>query len=333
MKICVYFQPKPKKDIYEGRRLRKSIKGALEILDIPYAKHLMDTYDIAHFISIDDELKITETKEAGIPVIFSALYCENDDSARVLTYSKEGEPSLSLKAVRTLNKVDVVLVNDEASKVVLEKNGVKTRIEIVSPGVNTSRFNFTSKLEADIFYHYYQIDENRKFAVIVGDYKHKPTLKNLISIAKACPELTFFALGEMRFRTLTHIRRLMPHNLRLYPLANDEIYCSMMDKASLYLDINNKYPSPITLLDAAASKTQIISLNSSELNNEMLTNLKAYITKTPDEVIKVIKGVMSGELENTSNEAYEFAKAHSLSNVGQDLVKIYQSLLGGNKND
>ena len=63
MKICVFFQPKDKYDNFEGMRLRKSIKGALELVDVPYSRNIIDNYDIIHFVSPDDELKINDAIE------------------------------------------------------------------------------------------------------------------------------------------------------------------------------------------------------------------------------------------------------------------------------
>ena len=103
MKICVYFQPTIENDNFEGMRLRKNIKGALELHNIPYAKNLLDTYDIVHFMSLDDEAKIIDAKEANIPIVFSALYCENDNAARILQ-DKNGIKTLSPKALKILNK-------------------------------------------------------------------------------------------------------------------------------------------------------------------------------------------------------------------------------------
>ena len=86
MKPCIYFSPKANKDNFEGARLRKNIKGALEIKNIDYAKSIFDRHDLVHFISLDDESKIDDALENNIKVVFSALTCENDPAARILSY-------------------------------------------------------------------------------------------------------------------------------------------------------------------------------------------------------------------------------------------------------
>jgi 1,2-diacylglycerol-3-alpha-glucose alpha-1,2-glucosyltransferase len=326
MKVCVYFQPKNKKEYFEGFRLRKNIKGALEIVDIPYAKDIIDSYDVMHFLSLSDELKINDAKEMGIPTVFSALNCESDDSASILTEKKDGY-ALSLKAIRTLNQVDVVLVSDQASKDLLIENGITTRIEIVTPGVNLSRFEFTSNLEEDIFYNYYQLEKQQKFVVIIGKYDDANKRKALYEIARLCPMYRFYYFGNARLTKLARIQYSVPNNLRLCPLANNEIYCSMMKKASIYLALDNSKHSPITLLDAAASKSQIVALAPTLLNEELLNDLHAYVGNNTKEVSEIINRLYTGDLKSTVDKAHVYAQKNSLMELGKRLKQIYESVL------
>ena len=92
MKVLVYFQPNSKRDIFEGARIRNTIKGALEIAETRYTSSLYDSYDVAHFLSPDDEFKINVALEKGVPVVVSALFGENDPAARFLNHkSKDGK--------------------------------------------------------------------------------------------------------------------------------------------------------------------------------------------------------------------------------------------------
>ena len=45
MKALIYFQPGNKYDNYEGARMRKTIKGALEVVDMQYTSNIYDEYD------------------------------------------------------------------------------------------------------------------------------------------------------------------------------------------------------------------------------------------------------------------------------------------------
>ena len=50
MKVLISFRVNHKFDNFEGARVRKSIKGALELNEQPYTTSNVDYYDIAHLI-------------------------------------------------------------------------------------------------------------------------------------------------------------------------------------------------------------------------------------------------------------------------------------------
>ena len=331
MKICVFFQPKDKYDNFEGMRLRKTIKGALELVDVPYSRNIIDNYEIIHFVSPDDEVKINDAYEAGIPIVFSALMSETDIATRLSELSKSGLTVLSARALRILNKVNLVLVCDEASKKFLVDNGVKTKIDIVPLGVNLARFEIPSQLSSDIFYNYYQLPKDSKFIVSVGSYEDKDKFKSLCEIARFCPNYYFYYFGRSKSKKSPPKIKNTPKNLKFHLLTNDEIYCSMMKNASIYLAFDNRRHSPITLLDAAASRTQIVALNPVYRNDELLNKLHAYRGDSTPEVGSIITNIMNGNLEKHVEEAYEFAHENSLRKLGIALKKEYASLLKGEK--
>ena len=99
MKICVYFQPTIENDNFEGMRLRKNIKGALELHNIPYAKNLLDTYDIVHFMSLDDEAKIIDASQlrSDVVQILSTVEMKNLANGMVMKYTIVSESEANLR--------------------------------------------------------------------------------------------------------------------------------------------------------------------------------------------------------------------------------------------
>ena len=327
MKACIYFEPQAKKDNFEGTRLRKNIKGALELENLPYAKNFLDSYDLVHFISIKDEMKIADLKEAGVPIVFSALMCESDENARVMEL-KNNVNTLSPKALRVLNKVDRIFVGDETSKNLLLRAGVNTKISIVTPGVNLSRFEFTNEAEDQIFQQYYQLERDSKIVVTIGTYENKEIISKFIEIASKCPKYKFFYFGPDKSpRWVYRISKKLPANIKLATILNDEIYCSLMKQAKVYLLLDNSRHCPITLLDAAASKTQIVALKPLDYNEELLKEMRARVCEDADDAAKTIEGILEGKIPSTTKEAYKFAKDNSLANLGKTLRKEYEEVL------
>ena len=169
MKALIYFQPGSKYDNYEGTRMRKTIKGALEVVDMQYTSNIYDEYDVAHFISPNDESKMNLVLERGIPCIVSALFGEDDPSVSFLKYrrDKDGKRITTLRnrSIRMLNKATLVLVPSESAKEYLIENKIETPIEVCPPGVNLARFNFSRDDEKELFYRYFREDKNKKIRV------------------------------------------------------------------------------------------------------------------------------------------------------------------------
>lgn len=327
MKVCIYFEPKENKNNFEGARLRKNIKGALELENIPYSKNFLDTFELVHFISTKDETNIDDLKENNVPVVFSALMCENDETARIMEV-KNGTSIVSSRAIRVLNKVDRIFVSDETSKNILLRAGITTPIRIVTPGVNLSRFEFVDKIQDDIFYQYYQLESGAKYVISIGSYEDKATIQKFVEIASKCPKYKFFYFG--RGASAHHVYRKtkkLPSNVKLATIMNDEVYCSMMKNAGIILNLENSRHNPISLLDAAASKTQIIALKPLGYNEEILKDMRAYMCEDIDEVAKLINGIFEEKIPNTIKDSYSFAKKNSLASLGKILREEYAQII------
>ncbi len=333
MKVCVYFEPSENRDNFEGARLRKNIKGALEIEGIPYSTNVIDKYDLIHFISIKDEEKINDAIEQGIPTVISTFVCENDVTARI-TSVKNDIVGLSAKAIRVLNRVNRVFVPNTTGKEFLLNHGITSKIDVVTPGVKLSRFIITNQIEDDVFYKYYQLEKNAKYIVSIGTYDDKERLKTLKEVALRMPNYKFFFFGVGRDAKKIYKTKNVPSNLKLSIFMNDEVYCSMIKNASIYLSLDNSKHSPLTLLDAAASKTQIVALEPLSYNEQILNETHAYTCDTIGKVIETLNGLLNGTLDYHTDEAYEFAKENSIEKLGESLKKEYtEILLEGKGND
>ncbi len=330
MKVCVYFEPILKRDNFEGARLRKSIKGALEAINIPYTKNIIDSYDVIHFLSSNDEAKINDSVENGIPTVFSALYCEGDEGTRLTIYN-ENKHVLTFKAKRILDRVDLVFVPSNSAKEFLLQNGVDNNIVVLPVCVNKERFKISDKIIDGLFYSYFQMPRDAKYVVAIGDYTNKNTITILSSIASLCSQYTFFFCGQTKKNSLYNMRKKVPDNLRLNPIMSEEIYRSMMKNASLYLAIDNEKFSPMSLFDAACAKTQIIALEPLLYNREILISLGAIVATNLDDLATKIIEYMDGKIPSNTNKAYAYANRHSLLKLGKDLEKNYLKIIDNKK--
>lgn len=334
MKAFVHFQVNPKNDDFEGARLRKTIKSALEMNNIPYTDTLMDDFDVAHFMYIEDESVIEELKERHIPIIVSALYCENDPHASYLDYKvKKGERSCSIKskAIKFLEKVDLILVPNEASKAILEEAGIKTRMEVCQLGVNFTRFDFSRDDEKDIFYRYFSCDKDKTIVVSVGN----EYLEGLSSTVKAANEFKdvnfyYFYKREHGVRLSKEDQKILtnlPRNVFLTKLIPDDVYRSALINADVYLSLGYKPAGVITILEAMAAKCQLIVRDQELLKDIAVDQETAYVASYSETLVDLIKDYLSGELKPTIEKAYKVARKNDISAFGKKLNAIYQGLL------
>ncbi len=334
MKICVYFNPRIENDNFEGTRLRKTIKGALELSNVPYTSSTIDNYEIIHFLSLNDEAKINDALENGKKVVFSALYCEDDKTTKC-TYEKNEEIKLLDKAKRIFNRLDLIMVPTSGAKDFLIKEGIKTSIKVIPLSVNKERFQINNRLDEELFYNYFQIDKVTKYICTVGDYTNNKTITTLSSIAALSPKYIFFFFGQTKGKysasTLYRLKKKVPTNLKLCPVMSDEIYCSMMKNAQMYFAFDKKKFTSIALFDAASSKTQIITIEPLGNNASLLEDLGSLVAKDINDLATIINSYMEGNINSTINKAYNYACRHSLKVFGKNLKTTYEKLLEGDK--
>ena len=339
MKVLVYFQPSRKNDNFEGTRMRKTIKGALEVIDVKYTSNLYDEYDVAHFMSPDDENKLNIVLERKVPVIVSALFGEDDPSTRFLVYkNKDGKRTTSLKAkaLKMLNKANLVLVPCESAKDFLIANGVNSPIEIVVPGVNLARFNFSREDEKELFYRYFREDKNKKLVMAIGEYTNNMEgIHALINAAKKREDAVFYYIGCETFTAnygkCKKIIKSAPKNVYFKALLPDDIYRSMLLNADVFMLPGYHLSGIVSIEEAMAANCQLI-VRKSAIFPEFLKNEKtAYIAEFSETLTSLCLDYLDKKIKPTIEEAYRKISLYNLENFGQQLNNIYKTLIAKNK--
>ena len=333
MKVLVSFQPNSKALDFEGVRLRKTIKGALEMADVEYTTSIVDKYDVVHLISPEDETKLNDAKENNIPVIVSALYCENDPLASYLEHkSKDGERTteLSSKALRFLNKADLVLVPSALSRDFLVDSGVTTDISISAPGVNISRFDYSREDEKAIFHRYFREDPKRKLVLGLGEYDGTMEgISAFITAGKMCPEALFYYIGRetipgvYKSPKLRKIFNSAPKNVKFINVIPDDIYRSALLNAEIFVVPGYKTAGVMSIMDAMAAKCQIIARKQAVFPDFLVDGKTAYLGEFSETIASLIKDYLTGKLKPTTDEAYAFASKCNLKATGEQFRWFY----------
>ena len=340
MKALVYFQPNPKFDNFEGTRMRKIIKGALEMVETQHTSNILDDYDVAHFMSPNDESKMNIAIERKIPVVISALFGEDDPFTRFLDYkSKDGNrtSTIKAKALKMMNKANLVLVPTESAKEFLTNNGVTAPIEVSIPGVNLSRFDFSREDEKQLFYRYFVEDENKKLVLALGEYSNNMEgVHAFINAAEKKPDVNFYYVGcetfEANYGRAKKIIKNSPKNVHFVNIVPDDIYRSMLLNADVFMLPGYHLTGIVSIEEAMASKCQLI-VRKTAVFPEFLKNEKtAYIAEFSETLTSLCIDYLDGKLKPTTDEAYQKITEHSLMNFGRQLLDIYNKQIQATKN-
>ena len=339
MKVLVYFQPSPKHDNFEGARMRKTIKGALEVIDVKYTSNLYDDYDVAHFLSPDDENKLNIALERKVPIIVSALFGEDDPCSRFLNYkSKDGKRTITLKtkSLRMLNKADLVLVPCESAKEFLVNNGVEKPIEVLLPGINLARFNFSREDEKELFYRYFREDKNKKLVMAVGEYSNNMEgINALINAAKKREDTMFYYIASeslsTNFGKTKNIIKNAPRNVHFKTILPDDIYRSMLLNADVFMLPGYNLTGVVSIEEAMAANCQLIVRKSAVFPDFLKNEDTAYLAEFSETLTSLCLDYLDKKIKPTTEKAYQTITTRNLNTFGQGLLKIYENVMNNHK--
>lgn len=337
MKVLVLYKPNKKYDNFEGARMRKSIKGALELQNINHVDNKVDFFDVGHIISPNQDSEINEIHDNGAPAVVSALYAESDGNVSYLEKKpNEKKSSLTTKAFKFLNKADLVLVPCESAKSLLLNSGITSRVEVCYPGVNLTRFDFSKENETEIFYRYYREDKNKKLVLSVGEYDRKMEgINAFINAARKCPNAVFYYVGRYDGRTKSRLRfkkffKKFPKNVHFVDVPPDDVYRSALLNASIFMVTTYKITGVTSLVEAMAAKAQIIARKSAIFEGFLEDGITAHMGEFSETLSSLVRDFLDGKIKPTTIQAYQQVERHHLTNFGEDLINYYQLAIQNN---
>ncbi len=333
MKVLIDFAPGPRLDRYVGTRLRKNLKGALELSGTNWVESMFAEPDIVHYLSPEDEGKANEAHQEGAKVVVSALYSEADQVTRFLSRGNDGFPLLKGKAERLLEGADLVLVPSEKCVSILREAGLNNpSVQVLTPGVNLARFDVHSDIEKSIFRRYFRLEPEIPYCLSSGSLEDEKRIAILSELASALPSLNFYYLGVPRkgpanHRYLKRKNKKTPRNLVISDIVEDDVYRSGVFGALAYLSFASNDSDEMMALEAMAAKTTVLALGTPNWSNALLEGKGHRLLKDLDGLQKAISSLSRGRGSKTIIEGYREAKARSLEELGTGLLALYRGLL------
>ena len=336
MQILVYSVRNESFSNFDWERHVKTIKGSLEMANVNYTTLHLGGYEIAHLTTPLMDNRLNEVYEQNKLIVISALYTENDAYGSFLeldSSENKFEANISNKTVTFLNKANLILVPNERATEFLQNNGVTTPIKVVIPGVNLSRFAYSSDDEKDIFYRYFKEDRNRKIVIARGEFqKTADGLGAFINAAKKSPNVAFYYLAnsETNKKVTLSIKRKMkeaPKNAHFFINVPYDVYKSALINAEILLLPGYNPPSIINVLDGMAAKCQIISRKHNILEGYIENEVTGYTAEYSETLGILVREVLNGDIKPTTEKAYEFVQDKTLEKYGEQLKEIYNELI------
>ena len=332
MRILVSFKPREMYDNFEGARLRKSIKGALEVSNIPYVNEETDDFDIAHFVSPIDEKAIDSCIKRNIPVVVSALYCESDKSASFTKYTsnrKGRKEVLTKQAKSVLQKASIITVPSENAKQFLIESGITVPVEVVYPTINLTRFP-QDGAEKEIFYRHYQEEDDRKLVVCLGSYESIDGINAYVKLAKRYPNILFYYFSQDSRRLKFKIKRLVKKsspNVKFKQIPQDDIYRSAIINASIFTYFGYSTIGITTVFEAMAARCDVV-LRKQQLFEDILRDgVDCHVGEYSETIASIIKDLLDGTITSTKEKSLELVSSLGLEVFGKRLKEIYSKLL------
>lgn len=340
MRILVHFEPNRTTE-FEGTRLRKTIKGALELSEIEYTTALFDVFDVAHFMSPDDLLSTRYAIENATPVVTSALYTEDDDAARYLDtkLKRDGSHKITLrqKGLRLLNNSNVVMVPTQKCKEELINFGVTSDIKVIPPSVNLARFNFSRDDEKEIFYRYFGEDQSKKLVIALGGLNPtKEGINTFLACARNNPDALFYYIGSYKEEKLKKMLKkyikIAPKNVKFKGAMVDDLHRSALLNADVVLLSGYTPAGVLSIYEAMAAKCQIIAREGTCPSDLLINGKNAYIGKFSETLVSLVNDYLNNQLQPTIENAYAEVSKRDLETFGKELVAIYKQQISLKKN-
>lgn len=314
---------------FEVMRLRKNLKGSLELNDFIYSSSVYDdTYNIAHFITLEDFKKNKSELKKGVKVVLSLLYCEEDFDGRLYKKNISDEYVISKSDIETINKATLVLVPSLKAKQYLILLGVKTKIEVLSCGVNVTKFLIKNTYVRTIAYRYLKCPEEMQFMVSVIDCQDTEAEKILYGLALSFPKIKFVVVCDYKHASheMKKLFKKSPPNLLNTGPLEDDVYISLTYNAKAFLFVGSIQGNAIQAYEAMASETEIFALEASVYQDIVIDKGNGYVYNNFDSLKEGIKLFLSDELPTTYKKEKAIANENTLKNVGKKLIEIYKGI-------
>lgn len=314
--------------------LGKAIKHqqkALEDNKIEYTTNPKCTdYDIIHlnFYGLKSYLLAKKAKKQGKKVVYHAHSTEEDFRNSFL-FSNQLAPLFKWWICKCYKLGDIIICPTNYAKRLLENYKLNRPIVAISNGIDLKKFE--KRIEnGKQFRKNYNYKKEDKIIMGVGLYLERKGILDFIALATRLPEYKFIWFGYTNPKLVPPkireaLKTKLP-NLVFAGYVEPDILKGAYSGADLYIFPTLEETEGIPLLEAATCKINTI-IRDIPVFEDWIKNEEVYKAKNIDEFENLIKQILENKLPDLKENAYQKAKTKEISNVGKQLIEVYENLM------
>ncbi len=335
MKVCLYLEAESVIGRSGFRTAFVQQLRALQQRDLEITTDPNDDYDILHlhWFGPLSFYNLIKAKQQGKKVIAHAHSVGAYDLKDSFTLSNTLAPLYERYLQYFYEQSDAIFTPSEHAKRLLEAQGIRTPIYVVSNGVDLERFRFDPRRRAQSRAQF----RLKRFTVFcAGNVIPRKGIIDFISVARRLKKFDFIWFGHLWGKILTYDGNMnealasQPANLRMPGFVEDTPAAYSAGDLLLYLSYGETHG--LVLLEAAALERPIV-----------LRDLPEYQSLGFEDGVNCLKGStveeFSRQVERLADDAElqrrlgraarALAETNALDCVGQRLHELYQTILEG----
>jgi len=313
-----------------GKAIKHQMK-ALEDNNIEYTTNPDDDYDIVHinFYGPKSYLLAKKAKKEGKKIIYHAHSTE-EDFRNSFVLSNTIAPAFKKWLINCYSLGDHILTPTPYSKRLLEGYGIDIPITAISNGINVKFFEKNEELGKK-FRKDFNYSNDDKIIMGVGLYIERKGIIDFVELAKRLPEYKFIWFGESPLaaspKNVRDAVNTKLDNLHFAGYVEPSVLRGAYSGCDLYIFPTLEETEGIPILEACAAKIPAIVRDIPVFSEWLIDGVNVYKAKDIDEFEEKIKGILSGEYKNLTDEGYKVALKRDSKIVGKELIKIYEQVL------
>lgn len=310
-----------------GKAIDHQIR-ALKLAGCDFTLDEKDDFDLVHInTTLPGAVSFAKkAKKQGKKVIYHG-HSTMEDFKNSFVFSNKIAPLFKKWLIYAYRKGDLVLTPTNYSKKILETYGLNRPIEVVSNGIDLDFWK--EKLnDRENFYKKYGLDPNKKTIISVGLPIKRKGIDDFVKLARKMDQYEFIWFGKLDKALMDpDIKKEIenaPDNFHTPGYVDSEAIREAYSGSDLYAFLTHEETEGIVLLEALATKAQILIRDIEIFEEDFTDGVNIYKGKNLDDFEEKIKGILEGNLADLSEKAYEKAREKSIEKTGKRLVDLYE---------